>query len=172
MIFLHIFQCHHFSFLIVILLFVIIPTYAHIRSMIVNVYVFQGTYLRCHWTVTPVPSPMTLIFPQLRWQEVSIVCTETRTLLSVSLFHLCEMKQGFFFSLFLNIWPWCTDAFFHRQLLRLRNTHWGLFSLSPGDCFLSSLISSGRLCHVAWQYDPRSLGQYNRPQQTHTGEKS
>lgn len=99
MIFLHIFQCHHFSFLIVILLFVIIPTYAHIRSIVVNISVFQGTYLRCHWTVTPVPSPMTLIFPQLRWQEVSIVCTETRTLLSVSLFHLCEMKQGFFFTL-------------------------------------------------------------------------
>lgn len=41
------------------------------------------------------PFPVTLIFPQLRWQEVSLMCTETTSVI-VSLSNLCETKRVFF----------------------------------------------------------------------------
>lgn len=65
-----------------------------------NIYIFQGTHIRCHWTVTPILFPMTLIFFQLRWQEVSVVCTnQTKTLLSLS-YCLISVRQSSFFSPF------------------------------------------------------------------------
>lgn len=84
-------------------------SFPHMHTYILpNIYIFQGTHIRCHWTVTLIPFPMTLIFFQLRWQEVSVVCTnQTKTLLSLS--HcLISVRQSRFFSPFS--WIFSLDA--------------------------------------------------------------